>query len=94
MQEVVIRFPAAALYGLIGSLFQNFLKPLDAADAPLAEIDLDMAGELVVDVAVEHLHEFIEFFQVLFLLFSHWACPSACLKCTLHDFCYIEITVR
>ena len=39
---------------------EDLLELLDPADAPLAEVDLDVAGELLIDHILQHLHQTLE----------------------------------
>ena len=47
---------------LIGGLtaLEDLLELLDPADASLAEVDLDVAGELLVDHILQYLHQTLE----------------------------------
>lgn len=52
-------------------VFQYLLELLDPADPSLAEVDLDMAGELVVNKRAKQLGELVEFVHISVFHFHH-----------------------
>ena len=66
---------------------EDLLELLDPADPALAEVDLDMAGELLVDHILQHLHQALELgaprpgaggavFDRYGFEFAHAGCPG------------------
>jgi hypothetical protein len=69
--KVPCRYSIVRLRLQLLQVFQYFFELLDPADATLAEVDLDVAGELVTHVQAQQFHELVELLYVLVLLFTH-----------------------
>lgn len=61
----------SALVKLSVFFLQYLFKFFDPANAALAEIDLDMAGELIVHHALHDFFQLVEFLEMFVFLFAH-----------------------
>jgi hypothetical protein len=81
--------PVAELFFVL----QDLLEFLDPADPSLAEVDLDVAGEFVADVAIQQLNELVEFCHMFLTLFFHVLHRILSNGRSLPHICYSHLTV-